>query len=129
MSSGLQCYRCGGSLVELSLPLRRLEECPACGAELHVCRMCTHYAPRLAEACDEDAAPDVRDKKRANFCDFFTPNPEAYVPASHEAERAAEERLTALFGDEPAGTAGARGQSDGEPGNEAIERAKALFED
>ena len=36
----LSCWKCGASLAELTLPLRRLEECRACGAELHVCRLC-----------------------------------------------------------------------------------------
>lgn len=102
MTEPLACYRCGASLVALSLPLSRLDLCPSCNAELHCCRMCTHYAPRLTRGCDEDDAPEVRDRETANFCDYFTPNPRAYAPAAEEAEAAARARLASLFGDEDA---------------------------
>ena len=36
MAHDLVCWKCGASLAALTLPLRRLEECPACHAELHV---------------------------------------------------------------------------------------------
>lgn len=122
MSGGLKCYRCGASLAELSLPVRRLEECPNCTAELHVCAMCTHYAPSWAEACDVDDAPDVRDKTRANFCDYFEPSPDAYSPEQRGAEAAAEQQLAALFGE-----AAAPSPDETAPDEEAIERAEALF--
>jgi hypothetical protein len=93
----LACYRCGASLAALTLPLARLDECPQCRVHLHVCRMCTHYAPRLTDACDEDDAIEVRDKQSANFCDYFRPNPGAYTTKDNEAETAARAQLSALF--------------------------------
>jgi hypothetical protein len=95
--SGLVCYHCGASLAALSLPFSRLDECPACRVQLHVCRMCTRYAPRLPKGCVEDDAPDVRDKKSANFCDYFKPKPGAYEPAEQQAAAAAMAALEALF--------------------------------
>ena len=62
----------------LSLPLARLDECPKCHVHLHVCRMCERYAPRKPKGCSEDDAPEVRDKKAANFCDYFKPTARAY---------------------------------------------------
>src|SRR5437764_1378590 len=35
MAHDLVCWKCGAPLAELTLPLRRLEECPQCHAELH----------------------------------------------------------------------------------------------
>jgi len=94
----LVCWKCGASLAALSLPLRRLDECPSCRAELHVCRMCVDYDPRVAKQCREPTAEEVRDKTRANFCDYFKPRPGAYVPTdTSEAERARAE-LEKLFG-------------------------------
>src|ERR1700746_298296 len=88
MAHDLVCWKCGASLAELSLPLRRLEECPKCRAELHVCRMCVDYDPRVAKACREPTAEEVNDKTRANFCDHFKPRPGAYPPPNiAEAER------------------------------------------
>jgi hypothetical protein len=59
--------------------------------------MCERYAPRLPKGCAEEDAPDVRDKKGANFCDYFKPSPNAYDPAEQTAEQAAKAQLEALF--------------------------------
>ena len=98
-SLALRCYRCGGSLESLSLPLGRLDLCPACGVELHVCRMCVHYAPTLPDACDEDDALEVRDKTSANFCDYFSPAASAFDGREKQAEDVARLQLEALFGE------------------------------
>lgn len=97
MAHDLRCYRCGESLAALSLPLTRLDECPKCRIQLHVCRMCERFAPRLPKGCIEEDAPDVRDKKAANFCDYFRPSARAYDPAEQTAEQAARAQLDALF--------------------------------
>ncbi|HEY8519545.1 MAG TPA: hypothetical protein VIN61_05665 [Gammaproteobacteria bacterium] len=93
----LHCYRCGASLAKLSLPLSRRDECPQCRAELHVCRMCVNYDKRWRRACREDDAEEVKDKEKANFCDYFKPSPNAYDPAEREAADAARAALDALF--------------------------------
>ena len=97
MPEPLHCYRCGASLAALSLPLARLDECPQCRAQLHVCKMCQRFAPRLPKGCSEDDAPDVRDKQSANFCDYFKPSAAAFDPAQRDAETAARAALEALF--------------------------------
>src|SRR2546430_6917223 len=35
MAHDLVCWKCGAPLAELTLPLRRLEECPQCRSEEH----------------------------------------------------------------------------------------------
>lgn len=97
MKDELVCWKCGASLSELSLPLLRLDECKACGAALHVCRLCQFYDISKAKHCSEPIAEEVRDKERANFCDYFKPRPNAWSnqPQS-EAEKARAE-LEALF--------------------------------
>lgn len=69
----LVCWKCGNSLAGLSLPLLRTEECRACRAELHVCRMCRFYDLTKAKQCAEPVADEVQDKTRANFCGYFEP--------------------------------------------------------
>lgn len=93
----LQCYRCGTSLVALTLPLSRLDECPSCRVHLHVCRMCERFTTRNPKNCMEEDAPEVRDKKNANFCDYFKPSANVYNPAEQLAEQAAKAQLDALF--------------------------------
>ena len=98
MSQELACWRCGASLAALTLPLRRRAECPACRAELHVCRMCTAWDARVPKKCREEGAEEVRGKETANFCDWFRPRPGAFDAAIATAEQRARGELAALFG-------------------------------
>jgi hypothetical protein len=98
MTHALVCWKCGASLAALSLPLRRLEECKGCGAELHVCRMCVEYDTAKAKSCREPIAEEVKDKEHANFCDYFKPRPDAYKPPDTVEVARSRVGLDALFG-------------------------------
>jgi hypothetical protein len=95
---GLVCWKCGASLADYTLPLRRLEECRKCGAELHVCKLCEWYNVTVAKHCREPIAEEVKDKERANFCDYFKPRPGAHATADVTASSKARSDLDALFG-------------------------------
>jgi hypothetical protein len=98
MAHDLSCWKCGNPLAALSLPLRRLDECPKCRAELHVCRMCVDYDTRVAKHCREPTADEVGDKTRANFCDHYKPRAGAYTaPDTVEVSKSLSE-LEKLFG-------------------------------
>ncbi len=92
------CWKCGGALAGVPFPLSRLAECPQCHAELHVCRLCQFYDPRLQGKCREERAEEVRDKERANFCDYFKPRAGAYRAQDLARAQAARSRVDALFG-------------------------------
>lgn len=79
--------------------------------------MCVHYAPRLLRGCDEDDAPEVRDKQTANFCDYFKPSPRAFDAGRASADAAARAELEALFG-APAPDGRAGEGEDAAPGAE-----------
>jgi hypothetical protein len=115
---GLVCWKCGGSLADLSLPLRRQEACRACGAELHVCRLCEFHDTAVARSCREPVAEEVKDKTRANFCDYFRPRPHAFVAAGDAASQARSE-LESMFGGGPAASKS--------PEDEARARLEELF--
>ena len=100
MSHTIACYRCGATLAALSLPLSRRDQCPACYADVHVCKMCEHFDPATARQCREDGAEDVTDKERPNFCDWFKPSGNAFDPDRKSAADEAEEALADLFGDD-----------------------------
>jgi len=121
MTHSLVCWKCGASLGDFTLPLRRLEECRQCHAELHACKMCEWYSVAVAKHCREPVAEEVKDKERANFCDYFKPRAAAYQPVSNEAAKAKND-LEALFG-------GQRATNDTEPEAAAAARARldALF--
>ena len=113
---GLSCWHCGRSLEDLSLPLRRLDECPGCRAELHVCRLCRFFDTAVAKSCREPVAEEVKDKVRANFCDYFSPTAGAFQSAA-QAD-ASRDALEALFGG-----AAARPQAQEDP----LSRLEELF--
>jgi hypothetical protein len=94
----LVCWKCGASLEALSLPLQRLDECKQCHAELHACKLCEWYSTAVAKHCREPIAEEVKDKERANFCDYFKPRPDAYSSAPQSAAEKAKSELAALFG-------------------------------
>ena len=98
MDHGLHCWKCGASLADYSLPLRRTEECRSCRAELHVCRMCEFYDTGKAKHCREPIADEVKDKTAANFCDYFKATPRAWQPGAQSAADRARADLEALFG-------------------------------
>ncbi len=74
MSAGTSyfCFNCG---TEYSFQDRvgRRDTCPKCDADLHCCRNCRLYAPSAHNQCNEPQAEWVRDKDRANYCDYFEP--------------------------------------------------------
>ena len=100
MTDTLVCWKCGTPIIDQPLPVARVAECPACRADLHVCRMCGFYDTRVATGCRETVADPVQDKERANFCAYFAVKPDAYRGRDAEASPAARAQLDALFGGE-----------------------------
>lgn len=91
------------------MPLGRRAECPVCHAELHVCRMCRHYDVAKAKECREPVAEPVREKTRANFCDWFQLAADA-SPAQPVGDAGGRAALEALFGDAPGAPANPDGR-------------------
>lgn len=114
----LVCWNCGDSLKTEPLPLSRRAVCAVCNAELHVCRLCQFYDPRVSDQCTEDRAEQVREKDRANFCDYFKPKLGAYVARQDTKSVAAKAALDGLFG-------GAT--QNGDPGS-AGDKARGLLD-
>lgn len=133
-ADGIRCYRCGADLARLTLPIGRLDLCPACGIELHVCRMCAHFAPSAPDGCIEEEAEAVNEKARANFCEYYRPGSDAFDGAAQRAEQQAREGLAALFGDAAGGDAagsdgaGADTQETGPDDDDPLAAARALFD-
>ena len=98
MSQELVCWSCGASIADLSLPLSRFDHCRGCKAALHACRLCEFYKTTVAKQCREPIAEEVKDKERANFCDYFKPRPGAHVQRNQQEVDQARAALEALFG-------------------------------
>lgn len=89
----LACFKCGASLNFIDRVGRR-EECPQCHEDVHVCRNCEFYDAKVYNECREPAAEVVRDKERANHCDYFRPGAgTGGATSSKDALRAAAEAL------------------------------------
>lgn len=65
-----KCFNCGHEFPAAFKPGRR-EECPKCHADVHVCRNCKNYDKNVYNECREPQADVVKERDRANFCDFF----------------------------------------------------------
>lgn len=109
MVTELFCWRCGASIEGYEKPWPRSQQCEQCHADLHVCRQCRFYNPRISDHCDEPLARgSVRETDRANFCDYFEPEPDAFQARSPAAAQA-KAKLASLFGEEEE----AEGKQDG----------------
>jgi hypothetical protein len=117
MSAQLVCWKCGTSLAELPLPLSRRAECSGCRTDLHVCRLCEFYEPRVSNSCREPIAEEVKDKERANFCGYFRARVGAYGKGEDSGAGKARDQLEALFGMESA--------RRGDNGSSEADRARA----
>lgn len=68
----LRCFHCGTE-IEFTDRVGIREECPKCRSDVHVCKNCHFYDPKVYNECKEPQAEVVREKERANVCDYFQP--------------------------------------------------------
>lgn len=68
----LECYSCK-TLNEAVDKVGFREDCSKCGADLHICLNCEFYDKGSYHECRESSADFVKDKERANYCDYFRP--------------------------------------------------------
>ncbi len=64
------CWTCKHELA-MEVKVQRRDECPACMADLHVCKNCRFWDPGYHNECRENAAYYIRDREKANFCMAF----------------------------------------------------------
>jgi len=80
------------------MPLSTYAACASCNTQLHVCRMCKNWNPRLRTGCNETRAEDVSARDSANFCEWFFLNRDAFHSTNKEREtQSAHTQLDALF--------------------------------
>jgi hypothetical protein len=88
------CHACKKAL-DLGREVGRRDDCPFCHADLHCCLNCRFYDRAAPKQCREPVAEYVKEKARANFCDFFAFTETAAAPGrgTPDAARAALDRL------------------------------------
>ena len=99
MTAEFVCWNCGTLLEDVPRRIPRFAQCSECRADLHVCLMCRHYAPRYTSQCAHDRAERVLDKKKSNFCTFHRARPNAHLPPDTGVEDSTRAELGALFGE------------------------------
>lgn len=65
----MNCVFCFHEITEARIHIR--DECPFCGGDLHICLLCEFYDANAYRQCRESIREPVRDKDKANYCDFF----------------------------------------------------------
>jgi hypothetical protein len=96
----MRCWKCGAEVeIAASARVLRTDSCPNCDQDLHVCLNCRHYNPSAHNQCVEPQAEWVRDKEKANYCDYFEP---AKISSSTQRGKSSHDARSAfdkLFGD------------------------------
>jgi hypothetical protein len=95
--SGVRCFACDAEVdfAAGEKPGFR-DSCETCGADLHVCRNCEMHDPGAHNQCREPNAEWVRERERANHCEYFAPSDRGGGEAAAAASRA-RSQLDALF--------------------------------
>ncbi|HAO92294.1 MAG: hypothetical protein A2X93_03765 [Deltaproteobacteria bacterium GWC2_56_8] len=64
------CFHCRKPVEALPRPGRG-DTCSHCGSDLKVCLNCAFHEASSYNECRETSAERVKDKDKANFCEFF----------------------------------------------------------
>lgn len=89
------CHKC--KTVVTAEKVFRRDECPSCGADLYVCLNCRFYDPMRSKACREPQSELVKEKDRANYCDFFRFGDSGKEGVGGSAKDEAEKLFRELF--------------------------------
>jgi hypothetical protein len=90
------CFHCG-TPYEFKERIGRSDSCPKCDSDLHCCRNCRHYSPNAHNQCSETQADWVKEKDRANYCDYFDPRRRAVGGSVTGRVQDARARFEGLF--------------------------------
>src|SRR3972149_5100412 len=90
------CAHCRKTL-DAKLEIMRSTACPFCRADLRSCINCEFYSPGAHWDCRETISEAVRDKEKANFCDFFRFKDTASTKQNGKAQDRSKEDFFNLF--------------------------------
>ena len=90
------CYNCG---KEFEIKVYRNTDCSSCGKDAKVCLNCKFFSPGSHWECNESIREAVREKDRANFCDFFELASNYKGSSGKDNEDEAKSVFNSLFGD------------------------------
>ncbi|OKY76832.1 MAG: hypothetical protein BM485_01835 [Desulfobulbaceae bacterium DB1] len=91
----MRCATCHNK-IETDKKIYFRDECPHCGADLHICKNCFFYDLNAENDCRESSAELVIDKDLANFCEYFRPADDDQAGGAGGADDV-KKQLEALF--------------------------------
>ena len=91
----LTCFNCGHH-VELDDRLPHNATCEKCSSYLRCCLNCRFYDPNAYNECREFSAERVKEKEKANFCEFFEASSDSHFNSNKRKEEALG-KLNSLF--------------------------------
>ena len=90
------CYACGKDVLIVGR-VGRNDVCEHCDQDLHCCRNCEFYDVKSNSECRERITDRIKDKDRANFCDFFKMGIPLHNAKEAEQISDAKRKLEELF--------------------------------
>lgn len=91
------CYFCGSPIENVG-KIYKSSTCSSCSGDLKICYNCRFYDASSHWECKEDISEAVREKDRANFCDYFE-----LGKAEHKGMKSTQDdarnKLKSLFND------------------------------
>ncbi len=93
------CHSCGSVFPE-KMEVYRSTECPSCRSDVKVCLNCVFYSPGSHWDCRESIPEAIREKDKANFCDFFMLGGGKSGSGSKDKSDKARSDFNSLFGNE-----------------------------
>jgi hypothetical protein len=89
------CHACKKEISD-ELKVGRSDECPSCGADLRCCLNCRFYDRAVSKQCRETVTELVREKEKANYCEYFA-YAENQNPAAETGATQSRKALDDLF--------------------------------
>jgi hypothetical protein len=65
------CYSCSKNIELSDNKIFRSDTCPHCKADLRCCKNCEFYDRNSQWECRESISENVKEKERANYCDYL----------------------------------------------------------
>jgi len=90
-----QCYFCRREIA-LKGRVMGKDVCPGCGRDLHCCVQCRFYDPAYHNQCREPKSEMLRERDKANLCDYFEFSG-TQGPAPGSEQEKARQKLDELF--------------------------------
>ncbi|MBI5346255.1 MAG: hypothetical protein HZB76_03850 [Chlamydiae bacterium] len=85
----MYCFKCKKKL-DTPKKVGFRDSCLYCGADLHVCKNCRHYAPGKPNDCNVPNTEFVKDRERFNFCEDFSPLDTPSMEKTHRKDEIAK---------------------------------------